>query len=257
MENETEKIEEVNNIITPPTAPTTLTTPVAIIIAGLLIGGGLFFGLKSNKPVIVDNANLKKQQVANEKPPVQQADIKNVKIEGEPFIGNPNAPVTMAYWFDYQCPYCKRFDKGTISSVVDNYVKNGKVKIVFKDYQFLGPDSNTAGLAARAVFEIAPDKYYEWHTAMFEKQDNENSGWGNKKDILALTKSLGIDSVKVAELMVSKASQYQQSMDADKQEGTKLGINGTPGTIIGKQLLAGAETYSTVQQLIDSELSSK
>jgi len=248
MENETEKIKENNNVI---------TTPVAIIIAGLLIGGGLFFGLKNSKPIVTDSANSKKQQVTDQRPSIQDADITKVKIAGEPFVGNINAPVTVAYWFDYQCPFCKRFEQDAVSQLMNEYVKTGKVKIVFKDFQFLGPDSITAGLAARAVWEVAPDKYYEWHNAMYEKQDSENSGWGSKKDILSLTKSLGIDSVRVAQLMVSKESDYQQAMDADKSEGGKFGINGTPGVIIGNRLLAGAESYSTVKQLVEEELKVK
>ena len=144
-----------------------------------------------------------------------------------------------------------------MTQLMNDYVKTGKVKVVFKDFQFLGPDSQTAGLAERAVWEVAPDKFYTWHKAMYDKQDNENGGWGNKTDILALTKSLGIDSAKVEQLMTSKAAEYQKAMDADKAEGGAFGINGTPGSIIGKNLISGAQPYSAVKQLIDLALEGK
>jgi protein-disulfide isomerase len=93
--------------------------------------------------------------------------------------------------------------------------------------------------------------------AMYAKQDTENGGWGSKDDILALTKSLGIDSGKVGQLMTDKAVEYQKLMDADKAEGSANGINGTPGTIIGTQLLSGAQPYAAVKQLIEAELKGK
>jgi len=144
-----------------------------------------------------------------------------------------------------------------MTQLMKDYVNTGKVKVVFKDFQFLGPDSQTAGLAERAVWEVSPDKFYTWHKAMYDKQDNENGGWGNKADILALTKSLGIDSVKVEQLMTSKAADYQKAMDADKAEGGAFGINGTPGSIIGKNLISGAQPYAAVKQLIDLALQGK
>ena len=227
-----------------------LAVPIAIILAGTMIAGAvLFSSAHEQKTKVAIPANLPQQQAAT--PPV---DITQVKIQGAPFIGNSNALVTVAYWSDYQCPFCKRFESDAISQLMNDYVKSGKVKIVFKDFQFLGDDSQTAGLAARAVWELAPEKYYEWHKAMFEKQDSENSGWGNKADILALTKSLGIDSVKVAQLMSNNAVEYQKTIDADKAEGGVFGINGTPGTIIGKTLISGAQPYVAVRQVIDQEL---
>ncbi len=231
-----------------------LSIPAAIVIAGALIAGALYLG--TSKSAVTAGVNTQGQQVAQQQQGVD-VDIAKVKTAGEPFVGNPNAPVTMAYWFDYQCPFCKRFDQDAVAQLMNDYVKTGKVKIVFKDFQFLGADSQTAGLAERAVWDVAPDKFYEWHKAMYDKQDSENSGWGNKADILALVKSLGIDSAKVEQLMTSKATEYQKAMDADKAEGGAFGINGTPGSIIGKNLISGAQPYSAVKQLIDLALQGK
>ena len=250
MEHETKKPE-----VQTPAQSTTLTIPIAIIISGVLIAGAVYLGTSKGTNTVAVN-NQQGQQAAQQ--PVGVAvDIAKVKTQGEPFVGSPNAPVTMAYWFDYQCPFCKRFDEDAVAQLMTDYVKTGKVKIVFKDFQFLGPDSQTSGLAERAVWDVAPDKFYAWHKAMYDKQDSENSGWGNKADILALTKSLGIDSAKVEQLMTSKATEYQKAMDADKAEGGSFGINGTPGTIIGKNLISGAQPYSAVKQLIDLALQGK
>ncbi len=181
--------------------------------------------------------------------------ITKVKTVGEPFIGNSQAPVTLALWFDYQCPFCKRFDENTMSAVISNYVKKGKVKIVFKDFSFLGGDSQTAALIGRAVWQAAPSHFYAWYQAMYNKQDRENSAWGKQVDILALTKTIpGIDINKVKQLLATKSDQYRQEIAADKAEGIAFGINGTPALIVGQRLVFGAQPYSAIKQLIDLQL---
>ncbi len=184
-------------------------------------------------------------------------DISNVNIKGQPFIGKANAPTTIAYWYDYQCPFCKRSEEEVLPQVMKEYINTGKVRLVYKDFQFLGPDSQTAGVAGRAVWEVAPDKFSQWHKAMYDKQDNENSGWGSKADILALTTSLGINTAKVEKLMTTKADQYQKAMDADKAEGNTFGVSGTPSFIIGKQLIVGAQPYASLKVAIDEALNNK
>jgi len=228
--------------------------PASIIIAGVLIAGAVYFNANQHSGTIVSGATPPQQQRQES---AQAVDISEVKITGQPFIGNPEAPVTVAYWYDYQCPFCKRTEENVMPQLIDSYVKTGKVKLVYKDFQFLGPDSQTAGLAERAVWEIAPEKFYQWHKAMYDKQDNENSGWGNKADILTLTKSVGIDATKVEQLMTSKTDEYQKAMDADKAEGGVFGVNGTPSYIIGKQLIIGAQPFSTVKAAIDQVLNGK
>lgn len=234
----------------PPQQKQALTVPAAIIVAGALIAIAVFAGLSRGTPLQPKVAPEQQQQATI---PV---DIKKVKTQGDAFVGNPNAPVTVAYWFDYQCPFCKRFEDDSITQIMKEYVATGKVKLVFKNYQFLGPDSMVAGLASEAVWEMAPDKFYTWHEAMFAKQDDENGGWGNKADILALTKTtLGAETAeKVENLMASKEAEYTKLMDEDKNEGTGFGINGTPGAIIGKTLVQGAQPYASVKKLIDAEL---
>lgn len=183
-------------------------------------------------------------------------DIAKVKIAGQPSYGDANAPVVIAEWADYQCPFCKKTEQEVMSMVIQDYVKTGKVRIVYKDYAFLGTDSQTAALASRAVWEIAPNKFHDWNKALYDKQDAENSGWGSKADMLALTKSLGIDSNKVGELMTSKAGEYQKAIDADKAEGTAFGVNGTPAFIVGTQLISGFTPYATFKDAIDNLLKS-
>lgn len=224
--------------------------PVAVVIAGLLIAGAVLSAGNSG--------NVASDTALNDtagQPRASAVNIADVDTRNEPFIGRPDAPVTLAYWGDFQCPFCKRFDLETLPTLVTRYVETGKLKVVFKDYQFLGPDSQTAGLAAKAVWELYPDRYFAWHQAMYEAQDQEHGGFGDKESIIKLTRTIsGIDADKVASLIVQKQSEYQQEQDADQAEGAQFGINGTPGFVIGTQIVSGAQPASVFTKLIDAEL---
>ena len=231
-----------------------LFTPLAIIVAGAMIAGSIVW---SNRLPLEPSGLASSAAALPAEPPAAIADISQVNLEGNPFIGDVNAPVIMAYWFDYQCPFCKQEEENVLPQVIKDYVETGKLSIVFKDFQFLGPDSQSAGLAARAVWEVAPDKYREWHKAVFDKQDNENAGWGNKGDIIALTKTIsGIDAAKVEALMTSREADYSKAMEADKAEGNTMGVGGTPSFVIGKEMIGGAQPYERLKAAIEGVLNS-
>jgi protein-disulfide isomerase len=238
-----------------------LLTPVPIIIAGAMVSGSIVWTSlqrPAESVAALAPGMMPGQQMQQPQPPAPQADIAKVSLDGNAFIGDAAAPVTMAYWFDYQCPYCKQEEETVFPQLIKDYVDQGKLKIVFKDFAFLGPDSQTASYAARAVWETAPDKFREWHKAMFDKQDDENGGWGNKDDILALTKSIdGIDAAKVEELMNNRAADYNKAMEADSNEGYTMGVGGTPSFLIGKDMIVGAQPYERLKAAIDAEIAAK
>lgn len=217
-------------------------TPIAVLLGAIIIAVAFAFGTGGNPSPV--------------QPDTVMADIKDLKVDSSPMVGSASAPVTIAVWFDYQCPFCKRYDTDTLAQVYTNYVATGKVKIVFKDFQFLGEDSQTAALFARGVYEAYPDKFYVWLQAMFEAQDDEgDQGFGDLASIEALTKTIpGIDVAKVEALTASKKAQYQAAIAADRAEGATFGINGTPGTLVGTKVLSGAVPYAQVAALLDAEL---
>jgi protein-disulfide isomerase len=234
----------------------TLTTPIAIIIAGVIIAGAVLWGNHSGTTV---QATSPQQQAQAQAAPQQAADISKVKTAGEPTIGNANAPVTIAYWYDYQCPFCKQNEETVMTQIVKDYVDTGKIKIVFKDFQFLSEDSQRLGKVSRAVWDTDPSKFYQWHKSVYDNQGTENTGWATDAKILSITTGVlgATEAQKVMQLAVKNADAYQKEMDADKAEGGAMGINGTPGTIIGKQLISGAQPYAAFKQAIDIALQGK
>jgi protein-disulfide isomerase len=228
-------------------------TALSILVAGAMVSGSvLWVGqqlvAKLDRPPAVVAAD-------DTRPARPAPDIADISLADTPFIGDPAAPAVMAYWFDYQCPFCQQVELTVMPKLIEDYVKPGKLRIYFKDFQFLGPDSIAAALAARAVWEVAPDKFYEWHRAMFEKQDDENGGWGTAEDVAALTATIaGIDATKVNELVATKGDEYQRAIDDALAEGKTMGINGTPGAIVGSQLISGAAPYAQFRGAVEDAL---
>lgn len=229
-----------------------LYVPIAIVIAGLIIGVFVMLGLQASGG---GTATGGQKPIA--------ADIKKVNIDGDPYIGEAKAPVVLAYWSDYQCPFCKAVEIGheqipiepSIPALIEEYVNTGKLKIVFKDYAFLSEDSTTAALYGRAVWELYPTKYWQWREAMYEAQDEEHGGFGDEASILALSgKIAGINAQALKAKVAEKMEAYTAAIDADREEGTAMGISGTPGFITGKVLIPGADSLANFKKAIDDQL---
>ena len=233
-----------------------LYLPVAIIVAGALVAGGLYLGLAGKGAAPTAQGGQPAPKVVN---------VKDVNIAGAAFIGKADAPLTMVVWEDYQCPFCKAVEVGGIpqikiqpsmGTIVKNYVDTGKLKIVFKDFAFLGNDSITGAEYARAVWATNPDKFYMWREAMFKAQDEEgDKGFGNETTILALIKTIpGLDANALKAVVAKNKAVYDAAIAADQAEGAKFGIQGTPGFIIGTKAIDGAVPLQTFTAAIDSQL---
>jgi len=220
--------------------------------------GVLWFNLRSkqSQPQTTTPTTLTPTRLPQAINQVPQVDINSVSFVNEPFIGDPQAPVTMAYWMDFQCPLCKRFETQTLPVLKERYIDTGRLRVVFKDFQFLGADSQTAGLIANAIWELYPDLYFRWHELMYQNQDEENGGFGDSTSIFNLIKTSlpEIDVDKVSRLVKEKADTYQQEQDEDKAEGRGFGLRGTPGFVIGQQTIKGAQPTKLYIQLIEAQL---
>jgi len=227
--------------------------PLAIVVAGALIAGAVFM-------------NGQKQPVVAGGPQQASVNIKDVKIgPDDPYIGKKDAPVVMAYWSDYQCPFCKAVEVGGIPQIpiepalpilIKDYVDAGKLKIVFKDFSFLGQDSDTAALYEHAIWQTYPDKFYAWREAMFKAQDDEgDNGFGDEASILALIRTItGLDADKLKNVVAQNKEKYLGLIQADETEAASFGISGTPGFIVGTTLIAGADQPAVFKAAIDAQL---
>jgi protein-disulfide isomerase len=220
-------------------------TPIAVLLAGLIIGFALMYGQGGSGSDTNPNG-------------ASAVDVKDIKTDGVPFIGEKNAPNTMAIFYDYQCPFCKQFEQIVTPQLIEKYVKTGQLKIYFKDFQFLGNDSMDAAVFARALWESQPDKFYEWYVAMFDAQDEEgDEGFGDMASIQTLARTIpGLDVAKVDALVKAKRADYEKAVTADRTEGAALGINGTPTIVVGTELLTGLspdQYFAAISAVIDGK----
>ncbi len=217
--------------------------PVSVVLAGLFIGGAVIW-----------NGNHPSAGPSGINPPAAQVDIKDVKTDGRPFVGRADAPVTIAFWSDFQCPFCKSFETVTLPQVIKDYVDTGKAKVVFFDFAFLGSDSTTAAVYNHAVWKLYPSQYFAWRTAMYNAQDAEgDQGFGDAASIDKLNATVaGLDAAKIAADVKANGAAYQVDADAERAEGQKFGINATPSFVIGTQMIPGAVPYAQFQAALNS-----
>ena len=220
--------------------------PAAVVVAGLFIAGAVIWS--GSHPAQAPGT------AGTGAAPAPSVNIKDITTTGDPFIGKADAPITIAEWSDYQCPYCKQFELTTLPQIVKDYVDTGKAKVVFMDFTFLGNDSVAGALYGRSVWKLYPDQYFAWRTAMFNAQDEEgDKGFGNAATIDKLDATVpGLDAAKIAADVKANATAYQAAIDADKAEAGKAGVNATPSFVIGTQLIQGAYPYATFQAALDA-----
>lgn len=225
--------------------------PLAIIISGVLIAGAIFYTKSAPPSVVIENPN-------------QEADsnAKIINISGEPYLGNPEAPVKIVYYGDFQCPFCKLFETSVLSILKEKYLRTGDAVLYFKNFQFLGPDSQAAGVAGECLIKQLGNNfgpYWKWHEAMIENQDDENSGWGNTGDIKILVRELGLDKDGIELNQFDTCLDNEETLaevQADTQEGQADGVSGTPSSIINGQLIVGLKSISEFESVINAELGS-
>ena len=218
--------------------------PIAVVVAGLLIAGAVMWN--------GSNPSAGSPQAGT----VSKVNIKDVKTDGNPFIGQANAAITIAAWGDFRCSFCKQFELNTLPLIVKDYVDTGKVKVVFMDFAFLGSNSTTAALYGRSVWKLYPNAYPQWRTAMYSAQNEQGDpSFGDAASMDKVNAKIsGIDVAKVATDVKENRSVYEAQINADKAEAQKVGIGATPSFVIGTEVVQGAYPYPTFQTAIDALL---
>jgi protein-disulfide isomerase len=156
----------------------------------------------------------------------------------DPVSGNPNGDATLVEFFDYNCPYCKAM--APIMTQAEN--ADPKLRIVYKEFPILGPNSLFAAKAALAANKQG--KYVAFHRALYQVR-----GHVDESAVLQVAKSTGLDIVRLQKDM--QAPEISAHIDKNIKLARILGINGTPGFAVGDRVLTGATDLKTLQTVID------
>lgn len=214
--------------------------PGAIIAAGALIAFAVMYS----------NGGMKRAETKKETAGVATGQKAKLYEESDPFLGNPDAPVTIVEFSDFQCPFCGRFFKMVELQLIEKYVKTGKVKFVYRDFAFLGEESEWAGIAAECSHEQG--KFWEYHDYLFNHQQGENGGAFSKANLKLFAQAVGLDTEAFNECLDS--DKYSEEVRKDSSDGRALGVSGTPTTFINGKAVVGALPFEEFEKAIKEEL---
>ena len=239
-----------------PVQTTTLTIPIAIIIAGVLIAGAVYLGTSKGAPTTAVN-NQQPQQA-----PQQTGDLDQMAaISASDHVrGNPDAPVKIVEYSDTECPFCKRFHS-TMQEVMNEYGKNGKVAWVYRHFPLdqLHSKARKEAVALECADEQGGnDKFWSYADRLYEITPANNGL--DPAELPKIAQYVGLDVAKFNTCLAS--TKYDAHIEDDVQNATATGGNGTPWSIVvdknGKKYpLSGAQPYASVKQLIDLALQGK
>jgi protein-disulfide isomerase len=167
----------------------------------------------------------------------------HVVSEGHPELGPKDAPVTIVEFGDFQCPYCRKAED-SIKEVRNKY--GDKVRLIYMDFPLsFHPNAQPAAEAAHCAGDQG--KFWQFHDAVFNAQPNIAA-----PDLKAAAAKLGIDMQKFSQCL--DAHKHLSAVQQDQQQGTALGVDGTPAFFINGRFLSGAVPAPEFEEIIDEEL---
>ena len=226
-----------------------LSVPMAIIIAGVLVAGAIYFS--SIKP--------KDATLVNQQPNTGNASLENVRAisEIDHIRGNINAPVKIVEYSDTECPFCKRFHL-TMQQVMSEYGKNNKVAWIYRHSPIdaLHSKARKEAEATECANELGgSEKFWAYLDHIYEVTPTNNGLDPKELPNIALYVGLNVADFNTC----LNSGKYAQRIEEDLQNANATGGGGTPWSIViakdGKKYpINGAQPYETVKQIIDFAL---
>lgn len=229
------------------------TRVVTFVLGAIVIfTAGIFLGQFLSTGAILGNARtegpspspaaLPDQPVLPPAKPIEEAG----GVGNLPPKGNESAPVTIIEFSEYQCPYCGKYTRETLSQLDKEYIQTGKVKYYFRDFPL--SFHQYAQKAAEAV-RCANDqgKFWEYHDQVFEGQDLLNLDQLKK-----WAQDLGLNTDQFNQCL--DKGKHEEAVKKDFTDGQSAGVQGTPSFFINGEPLRGAQPYESFKKLIDEAL---
>ena len=192
----------------------------------------------------------------NARTPNTEDESQAIELKNAPVLGLKTATVTIVEVGDYQCHMCKLWFEETRPLIIENYIETGKANLVFIDMPFLGSDSTPASEATYCANDQG--KYWEYHSTLFEYQQEIDDGWANASRLQAIALNLGLNMEQFDKCMITDdhRAQVNFNMQMAKKE---FGANSTPTFVIvgptgEAQKIVGAHPYSTFVSVLDQML---
>ncbi|MDO8482210.1 MAG: DsbA family protein [bacterium] len=214
-----------------------LTVPIAIVVAGVIIGGAIFVTREGQVKSVF-------QKPVEQITPSNTADISSRPVDlNDHILGNPNAPIIMVEYSDLECPFCKSFHK-TMQSLMDVYGKDGKIAWVYRHFPLdIHPKAPKEAEATECAAEQGGNKaFWDYVNKIFEITPTNNGL--DHAQLPLIAGQIGLDVTAFQTCLDS--GKYAEKVKADYADGLKAGVNGTPNTVL---VLAETLTPAAEQKL--------
>lgn len=138
--------------------------------------------------------------------------------------------MTLVEYADLQCPYCAEWARRTLPVLVSEYVRGGRLRIVFRGLAFLGPDSTLALETAVAAGRVG--RLWDVVDALYERQGPENSGWVTEELLADVSAHVGLNYRDLVKARA--ASDVEKAISRNVRHARAAGVSGTPFFQLGR-----------------------
>jgi protein-disulfide isomerase len=181
----------------------------------------------------------------------QTAQLLNGIPQSGTTLGKPDAPVTLTEFADLQCPFCRDYTINQFPGIVAKYVRPGKLKMQFKNYAFIGPDSLTAARAAEAAGN--QNKLWNFIDVFYNNQGTENTDYVTDPFLTKIANGAGVDPKKM--LTDRQDPKVDTAIAKAQQDAQQAGVNSTPTFIVQKpgqpaKKVAAAQVEAAIQAAV-------
>ena len=192
---------------------------LAVVVAALVVAGGVWLSTRgADPPATAANGD------AAEEPAV----VEGIPQDGMT-LGDPDAPATLVEFVDLQCPFCRDYSRNVMPTVVERYVRPGRLKVELHVLSFLGPDSETAARFAAAA--ALQDRGFHVVEELFVRQGAENSGWVTEALMSEIAQ--GVPGLDAARVLTDRMSACADAILLRAQRAAQRAvIEGTPSFLI-------------------------
>lgn len=170
--------------------------------------------------------------------------------------GDPDAPVTIDVYEDFQCPYCQRFSLLEEPKLVEAWVRPGQARIVFHDFAFLGEESRWAAVAGRLAAE--QDRFWPFHDVLYSNLLGENVGSFTPGRLMIMASMAGLDmDAFIAGLEVPLARASWAAIEQEVRDvAASLGVSATPTVFVDGVKVASPDA-ATIGAAVQAALASQ
>lgn len=174
-------------------------------------------------------------------------------------LGDPNAPVKIDVYEDFQCPACQAFSQDIEPLIVKNLVETGKVYYTFHNYSFIdGPGAGQGGESDQAanasMCAAEQNKFWEMKSIIFANWNGENLGAYNDNRLRAFAQTAGLDMGEFDDCF--DANKYEQEIQASFDGGNEIGVSGTPSVFVNGQIISPGyiPSYDDINAAVEAAL---